>query len=129
MHETFIQKDKRSYWRSSLWNGYILIGIANMNTTYFNGFCLDQVGGSFYLIYRFSNKSKLMIFVLNSEGKIEQRNWNSWNKDWRLEWMIPRSECDIYGMCGPFVICNPKSSPICSCLRGFQPKNKEEWNR
>uniref|UniRef100_A0A2N9ICZ8 Receptor-like serine/threonine-protein kinase n=1 Tax=Fagus sylvatica TaxID=28930 RepID=A0A2N9ICZ8_FAGSY len=28
-----------------------------------------------------------------------------------------------------FGSCNPQNSPICSCFRGFEPKNKEEWNR
>jgi hypothetical protein len=38
-------------------------------------------------------------------------------------------ECDIYGVCGTFASCNSDNSPICSCLKEFEPKNKEEWNR
>jgi len=38
-------------------------------------------------------------------------------------------ECDVYGVCGQFASCNSQSSPICSCLTGFEPKNKVEWNR
>jgi hypothetical protein len=40
-----------------------------------------------------------------------------------------KTQCDVYGKCGAFGSCNSKNSPICSCLRGFEPKNTEEWNR
>jgi hypothetical protein len=32
-------------------------------------------------------------------------------------------------VCGVFASCNSLSSPICSCLRGFQLKIIEKWNR
>ncbi|XVF06864.1 hypothetical protein REPUB_Repub06bG0087900 [Reevesia pubescens] len=31
--------------------------------------------------------------------------------------------------CGEFGSCNPEKPLICSCLRGFEPNNIEEWNR
>ncbi|KAI9199038.1 hypothetical protein LWI28_026341 [Acer negundo] len=39
------------------------------------------------------------------------------------------TECDVYGWCGAFGSCNPDKKPICSCLRGFEPKTIQEWNR
>ncbi|KAK1556966.1 hypothetical protein Q3G72_015393 [Acer saccharum] len=39
------------------------------------------------------------------------------------------TECDVYGWCGEFGSCNPEKKPICSCLRGFEPKTVQEWNR
>ena len=100
-----------------------------MSTVYLNGFQLDKEEGSFYLSYNLDNKSELLFFVLNSEGKVEQRHWSYWNKAWQLDDIIPQSTCDAYGTCGPFGICNSQSSPICSCLRGFEPKHKGEWDR
>ena len=44
-------------------------------------------------------------------------------------WKAINSVCDVYGTCGAFGSCNSMSSPICSCLEGFKPKNTEEWNR
>ena len=35
---------------------------------------------------------------------------------------------DIYGFCGEFGSCNKHDSPICSYLRGFEPRNEGEWN-
>lgn len=65
---------------------------------------------------------------MNPQGRIERRHWDYEYKEWKLKGIIQDSECDVYGMCGPFGICNQQSSPICSCLRGFEPRNKEEWS-
>ena len=32
-------------------------------------------------------------------------------------------------MCGLFSICKPLITPICQCLKGFQPNSNEEWNK
>ncbi|KAG6392273.1 hypothetical protein SASPL_146487 [Salvia splendens] len=58
--------------------------------------------------------------------------WNVWNgvtKRWDVGWTAPVNECDHYGTCGAFGSCNSLESPICSCLRGFEPVNEDEWGR
>ena len=47
---------------------------------------------------------------------------------WISIWQSMRSDCEFYGKCGPFGTCNPNDSLICSCLKGFEPKNINEWN-
>nr|KYP48855.1 Cysteine-rich receptor-like protein kinase 10 [Cajanus cajan] len=47
----------------------------------------------------------------------------------QVKWTSHESDCDVYGICGAYAICNSLKSPICSCLRGFEPRNQEEWNR
>ncbi|KAL7108531.1 hypothetical protein ACP275_06G118400 [Erythranthe tilingii] len=37
------------------------------------------------------------------------------------------NSCETYARCGAFGICNSQGSPICTCLRGFEPRNKQEW--
>ncbi|KAK8312333.1 hypothetical protein V6Z11_D01G033300, partial [Gossypium hirsutum] len=39
------------------------------------------------------------------------------------------NDCDFYGKCGAFGICDPKKQPICRCSKGFKPRNAEEWRR
>ncbi|KAL0341133.1 UNVERIFIED_CONTAM: G-type lectin S-receptor-like serine/threonine-protein kinase [Sesamum radiatum] len=39
-----------------------------------------------------------------------------------------RNACDSYGVCGAFSSCNSEDSPICACLQGFEPMNKQEWD-
>nr|POE89095.1 g-type lectin s-receptor-like serine/threonine-protein kinase [Quercus suber] len=63
------------------------------------------------------------------EGNTEARYWDSEKEVWEVEWKAMLTVCDVYGTCGAFGSCNSMSSPICSCLEGFEPKNTEEWNR
>lgn len=44
-------------------------------------------------------------------------------------WSVPNNDCEVYGMCGPFGSCNYLEPPICSCLKGFEPKHREEWEK
>ncbi|WJX81682.1 non-specific serine/threonine protein kinase [Trifolium repens] len=70
----------------------------------------------------------LIIYNLTSEGNREEKKWwDEKKKEWKVTWNS--MECDIYGVCGIFASCNSHNSPICSCLKEFKPKNKEEWNR
>ncbi|KAM6601429.1 hypothetical protein CsatA_021038 [Cannabis sativa] len=48
---------------------------------------------------------------------------------WDTDWEAPATLCDVYGVCGPFGVCNDSGSPICKCLKGFEPKLFEEWNK
>ena len=65
--------------------------------------------------------------VLTPYGTLE--GINRQKDDWKVTWESKETECDVYGKCGVFGICNPKNSPICSCLRGYEPKSTEEWIR
>ncbi|KAK7292630.1 hypothetical protein RJT34_15481 [Clitoria ternatea] len=94
-----------------------------------DGVRLEEMDGTFYYSFDYANKSILRVYVLNPQGKVERRHWDYGNKEWELKGTFQVSDCDVYGICGPFGICNSQSSPICTCLRGFEPKNKDEWNR
>ncbi|KAB1223052.1 hypothetical protein CJ030_MR2G022345 [Morella rubra] len=126
--EIFIWNASSPYWRSGPWNGQIFIGIRNMNSVYLDGFILtDDEEGTYSLRFSFSNDSVISNFVLKSQGNIVRPYYNGEN--WEVGWSTLESECDVYGKCGAFGSCNSQNSPICGCLRGFEPKNIEEWNR
>lgn len=36
--------------------------------------------------------------------------------------------CDTSGKCGAFGMCDPRDSPICSCLPGFYPRDSGNWS-
>lgn len=93
------------------------------------GFRWKEREGSFDLYFHYSHKSTWLTLKLRHKGKLKKQCWNSQTNTWEREWVSENSDCDIYGKCGRFGICNSLSSPICSCLRGFEPKNKEEWRR
>jgi hypothetical protein len=127
--EFFIWNGNRLIWRSGPWNGQVFIGVPNMHSTYRDGLSLvDDKEGTFYLTFIFSNESFPTTNVLNEQGNLlEASSFNG--EDWEVTWSAFKTQCDVYGNCGAFGSCNSHNSPICSCLRGFEPKNSEEWNR
>ncbi|KAL2458244.1 G-type lectin S-receptor-like serine/threonine-protein kinase [Abeliophyllum distichum] len=126
--QKFIWNGNRPHWRSGPWNGKIFIGIKEMYGVYLQGFTVENdTSGIFY--FTASVEKFLMRTTLNSTGSLVETLWNEKTKNWDIIWLAPQNECDVYGTCGPFGSCNALSSPICSCLRGFEPKNLEEWGR
>ncbi|XP_050288926.1 G-type lectin S-receptor-like serine/threonine-protein kinase At1g11300 isoform X1 [Quercus robur] len=118
----FIWKDGRPYFRFGPWNGQEFIGIPTV-PIFHDKFSVIQIpDGTTYL-------TSSSYVVLTTQGNTEVRIWDSEKEDWEVVWKAMLSVCDIYGTCGAFGSCNSMSSPICSCLEGFEPKNTEEWNR
>ncbi|KAK2967421.1 hypothetical protein RJ640_022353 [Escallonia rubra] len=128
--QLFLWNGTDPYWRSGPWNGQVFIGIPNMNSVFLNGFSLVNDGeGRFYLNFAGPSKSVYIYYVLNSSGTLTEKTWAVGKQDWEVTRGFPKDECDIYGRCGQFGSCNIEDSPICTCLKGFEPKNKEEWSR
>ncbi|KAJ1375127.1 S-locus-specific glycoprotein/EP1, partial [Sesbania bispinosa] len=113
------------YCRSGPWNGRIFIGFPQMS----NGWSLinNEEEGTVYLTYNFPNQSEFGIMGLNPQGQLTSAWWKNRKELWRT--VFQGSYCDLYGMCGAFGSCNWQSTPICSCLNGYKPRNLEEWNR
>ncbi|XP_028791841.1 G-type lectin S-receptor-like serine/threonine-protein kinase At1g11330, partial [Neltuma alba] len=128
--EVFVWKENHPYWRSGPWNGTHFLGVPQSSSMSLNEFQMQgELGGSFDLYFHYTDKSALLTLKLGHKGKLKKQRWNSHTNLWDREWVSENSVCDIYGKCGPFGICNSLSSPICSCLRGFEPNNEEEWGR
>ncbi|KAK7302667.1 hypothetical protein RJT34_13560 [Clitoria ternatea] len=116
------------YWRTGPWNGRIFIGTPLMSTGYLYGWSVGYEGNeTVYLTYSFVDPSAFGILTLNEQGKLKLVRYYNRQKTSTL--LLQNSGCDVYGTCGPFGSCNDHSSPICSCLSGYEPKNPEEWNR
>ncbi|BAT84343.1 hypothetical protein VIGAN_04168200 [Vigna angularis var. angularis] len=122
--EVFIWNETRPYWRSGPWSGGIFTGVDLMASAYLNSFTV--VDGE--VIYNPESVSEFGIFVLNSQGRVEQKYWDDTKQELEVSWTNKISDCDVYGVCGSFAICNSHGSAICSCLKGFEPNNKEEWD-
>lgn len=125
--QIFIWKNGSPYWRSGPWNGRILVGIEDMYIPFLY-FSLDEdPAGVFHF---FLSKGKILLkIVLNSTGSLVETFWNDKNGNWDVTWLAPKNECELYGKCGPFGVCDTNNSPVCWCLRGFEPANKEEWEK
>eukprot|EP00258_Populus_trichocarpa_P021189 XP_024437208.1 G-type lectin S-receptor-like serine/threonine-protein kinase At1g11330 isoform X3 [Populus trichocarpa] len=127
--EFFIWYNGHPFWRSGPWGGQNFIGIPGMYTSvYLEGFSVQEADDTFTLslirdpVFRAT-------YVLTSHGKFIEQYWDYGKQGWEYTWEAPSTECDIYGKCGPFGSCGAQNSPICTCLKGFVAKNKDEWNK
>ncbi|KAI4296568.1 hypothetical protein L6164_036517 [Bauhinia variegata] len=129
--ELLVWSQAQPYWRSGPWNGTVFLGIQDMVSGYLHGFRIgNENDGTVYLNYLFPNGSPFYaLIVLNPQGMIEVPLWQNKKKITNRYWNLQNSDCDIYGFCGAFGSCNSQASPICSCLKGFEPRNVEEWNK
>ncbi|KAL3615023.1 hypothetical protein CASFOL_040684 [Castilleja foliolosa] len=108
------------------WNGNLFIGIKEMYLAPADGFRVENDSRDVYFTsppLQFLTKTELDY----RSGSLTQTLWDERNDRWEVTWGSIVNECDIYGMCGPFGICNPLNSSICSCLGGFEPVNRDEW--
>ncbi|RVW13827.1 G-type lectin S-receptor-like serine/threonine-protein kinase [Vitis vinifera] len=128
--QLFIWNGSHPYWRSGPWDGQIFIGIPDMNSVFHNGFqVVDDKEGTVYATFTVANSSIFLYYVLTPQGTLVETYREYGKEEWEVTWRSNNSECDVYGTCGAFGICNSGNSPICSCLRGYEPKYIEEWSR
>ncbi|KAL8153679.1 hypothetical protein V2J09_011439 [Rumex salicifolius] len=115
----YIQMGSNIYWRTGPWNGVTFVGIPDLSTAYVDTF-------SIYVDYQIDELSE-RIMKLFPDGSLIQMTLEG--SEWKQTFVAPDSSCDVYERCGPFAVCNPNESPICSCVRGFIPKSEEEWSK
>nr|POF16003.1 g-type lectin s-receptor-like serine/threonine-protein kinase [Quercus suber] len=122
--------DGHPFWRTGPWNGQAFIGVYNTNPQYHNGYTVeDDKEGTTFATFAYVNELPLSKFVLNSQGKLVQSYWNNRKEDWEVLGIAPKFDSEVYGTCGAFRTCHSLGSSMCSCLRGFEPKIIDEWNR
>lgn len=118
------------HWRSGHWNGLIFTGLPGMTALYLYGFKLTNEGnGNVYFTYTMVNSSLITRFRLRWDGIVEQLIWDEGLKQWNVSLSEPSNESEIYNKCGNFGIGSMTSSPMCSCMQGFNPKYIDQWNR
>ncbi|KAK8643134.1 hypothetical protein V6N13_012444 [Hibiscus sabdariffa] len=70
-----------------------------------------------------------MYYELDPQGRFAERYWDDGRGECVNGYPILQNDCDVYRKCGAFGVCDSTKRPICSCLKGFQPKSVEEWCR
>ncbi|XP_010928165.1 G-type lectin S-receptor-like serine/threonine-protein kinase B120 isoform X1 [Elaeis guineensis] len=116
-------------WRSGQWNGQVFTG-TTMRFLYIYGFKFvnDLNQGIMYFTFTQFNSS-LLRFVLQWDGVENSTILVGETQEWETVWAEPTNECEIYGKCGIYGVCNNGDTPICSCLKGFEPRSSEEWSK
>ncbi|GAU36626.1 hypothetical protein TSUD_387780 [Trifolium subterraneum] len=130
--ELFVWYKTKPYWRSGPWNGQKFIGLPSRlvyTSSYLNGFNIarEDNGSLIEITYTLINSSYFAALVVTYEGQI---GYTLWMNGYQVtKGVSQENECDVYGFCGPNGSCDLKNLPICSCLKGFEPKNADEWNK
>ncbi|XP_052201122.1 receptor-like serine/threonine-protein kinase SD1-8 [Diospyros lotus] len=125
--EFFLWDKQAINYRSGPWNGLRFSGVPEMNATYNITFTLvlekDEVSYSFGL----KDKSLNSRVTMSSLGVLQRYTWIGSSQNSNLYWYSPKDQCDNYMECGVYGICDINASPICKCIRGFEPKDLQAW--
>ncbi|XP_076894592.1 G-type lectin S-receptor-like serine/threonine-protein kinase At4g27290 [Bidens hawaiensis] len=113
--------------RGGPWNGLRYTGFPNLrsNPIYNYTFVINKK--EVYFQFDLINTLVLMRLVLQPNGHIERLLWSDEKQKWTI-YLAPESdECEQYAECGPNGRCNIDNSPVCECLKGFEPKSPNQW--
>lgn len=116
------------YWSSGPWVDNMFSLVPEMRLNYLYNFSFVTANNESYFTYSMYNSSVISRFVMDVSGQAKQFTWLESSKQWNLFWGQPRQQCEVYALCGAFGSCTENSSPICSCVQGFEPNSNLEWD-
>ncbi|XP_026445273.1 G-type lectin S-receptor-like serine/threonine-protein kinase B120 isoform X2 [Papaver somniferum] len=113
-----------AYWTSAEWNekAKTFRSVPEMSLNDIHTFSYISNENESYFTYHLINSSAVSQFELDFQGKINQYIWSDIDEQWYLFRSEPEQLCDIYGICGPFGICNNQS--MCECFPGFVERSR-----
>ncbi|KAL2901468.1 Cysteine-rich receptor-like protein kinase 8 [Bienertia sinuspersici] len=98
--------------------------LTNYANTYIRS---NDIDGTIDLVYNGASTLAFSHYALSYDGGLSEKWWDG--ERWQFVWHAIETTCDLYGYCGAFGTCNPLSTPVCKCLKGFTPYNAEEWRK
>ncbi|KAB2078954.1 hypothetical protein ES319_A06G197200v1 [Gossypium barbadense] len=127
--EFFLENDSAMVYRTGYWNGITFSGIIFLGPN--PVFTIDFVSNEkeIYLKYELKNKSVLYRMGVTPDGTIERFICDDPARGWRPYLNVMTDTCDQYKICGAYGSCNIKNSPVCSCMKGFVPKDPNDWEK
>ncbi|XP_037427674.1 receptor-like serine/threonine-protein kinase SD1-8 [Triticum dicoccoides] len=126
--ELHVWRKGRKTYRTGPWNGVRFSGCPGMTT--FEDlveFQFTHTADEVSYVYRDRVGSPVSRMVLTESGEVQRMVWNPATLAWSVFWSVPRDQCDVYGVCGPFGVCNAVGAVVCGCIRGFLPRSPAEW--
>ncbi|XP_035835573.1 G-type lectin S-receptor-like serine/threonine-protein kinase At4g27290 isoform X3 [Helianthus annuus] len=113
--------------RGGPWDGLRFTGISYLKPNPYYNFTFVVNQREIYYQYNLIDTSVLTRLVLVPSGRLERLLWIDNKQEWSLYNSPQRDDCDQYAVCGPFGSCNIDNSPVCSCLKGFEPVSPDQW--
>lgn len=127
--QVMMWKGSKEYYRGGPWNGLCFSGAPELKTNPVFEFKFVNNKDEVYYTYNLRNKSMVSRVVMNQTSSTRQRyTWIQEAQSWRLYASVPRDNCDLYNLCGPYGNCNIGDSPVCNCLKGFKPRSPGNWD-
>lgn len=125
----FIQwNESITYWSSGPWDGNIFSGVPEMTSRYNYDFKFIDNTTESYFTYSMKDNSIISRFIIDVNGQVKQLTWVPASRSWILFWSQPRTQCEVYAVCGAYGSCNLNNLPFCSCLKGFSQKIQSDWD-
>ncbi|XP_048557442.1 G-type lectin S-receptor-like serine/threonine-protein kinase At2g19130 [Triticum urartu] len=115
------------YWSSGEWNGHYFGSIPEMSGRQLIDFTFVNNEQEVYFTYTLLDDTTIMRFALNNSGQVKILLWVERAQDWVPAYTNPNDHCDVYGICGPFTICEEDKLPYCSCMEGFSIRSPDDW--
>ncbi|KAL6651963.1 hypothetical protein ACP70R_010888 [Stipagrostis hirtigluma subsp. patula] len=120
---------RREIYRTGPWNGLRFSGISEMKS-YSNMFAFELTSSRGEITYSFVAKpgAPLSRLLLTDKGVIQRLVWV--DGEWRQFFQGPEGDCDRYGRCGAFGLCDPGATSTlpCGCVKGFSPVSPVAWS-
>nr|GMD91826.1 receptor-like serine/threonine-protein kinase SD1-8 [Ipomoea batatas] len=126
--EAFLRKKNDVIYGSGAWNGIRFSGVPEMNPTAVITFSFVTTKSENYYTFSLHNETIFSKLQVSHGGYLERYMWIPTNKIWNKFWYAPADQCDYYKECGPYGICDTSISPVCECLVGFGPRNRQAWD-
>ncbi|CAF2188738.1 S-locus-specific glycoprotein S13 [Brassica napus] len=122
-----LQGDVREH-RSGPWNGIRFSGILEDQKLSYMEYNFTETSEEVAYTFRMTNNSFYSRLTLSSTGYFERLTWAPSSVVWNVFWSSPNHQCDMYKICGPYSYCDVTTSPVCNCIQGFRPKNRQQWD-
>lgn len=126
--EAFLRKKDDIIYGSGAWNGIRFSGVPEMKPTDVITFSFVTTKDENYYTFELHNRTIFSKLQVSHSGYLERYMWIPTNRIWNKFWYAPADQCDNYKECGPYGICDTDISPVCKCLVGFEPRNKQAWD-
>ena len=114
--------------RSGPWDGIRFSGIPEKQQLDYMVYNFTENKEEVAYMFSMTNHSIYSRLTLSPRGTIERFTWIPPSWQWNMFWSSPKDECDAYERCGPYSYCDINTSPICNCIKGFDPMNRQQWD-
>ncbi|KAF8409412.1 hypothetical protein HHK36_005488 [Tetracentron sinense] len=125
--EAFLLNRLVRQYRSGPWDGIGFSGVPEIKPSSIFNFSFTSNQEEVYYSFSLKNESFVSRLMVNHSGQLQRYTWLETDRFWNLFWLAPKDQCDNYRECGAYGICDMNASPVCKCVKGFEPKNPDDW--